>query len=61
MTEHFTKRGNAKKAVRWQECAAYIRRARDLDHAKALAALEGKAFNTSVWITAFGKMLAGKL
>ncbi len=56
-----TKRGGVNKKARWRECAEYIKRGKDLDDAKRLAALDHKAWNTSVWITAFGKMLAGKL
>jgi hypothetical protein len=66
VTEHFTrntvtKRAAQDKAARWKECAVYIRRAKDLPDAKRLAALDGKTFNTSVWLTAFGKMLEGQL
>ena len=59
--QQVTKRGNQSKQFRWEECAKYIRRARDMDHAKELAALDHKHFNTSVWVTAFGKILGGKL
>ena len=45
------------KAENWAVCQSYIRRTNTLPEAKTLAAKEGVIFNTSVWITAFGKLL----
>lgn len=51
-----------RRAERWREAAAFLRRAGSLPAARRLAASERHpGFDTSVWITALGKMLGGKL
>lgn len=42
---------------RWRVCEEYLRKHGDLPTAMAAAKKDGKAFNTSVWISALGKML----
>lgn len=42
---------------RWRVCADYIARAGSIPAAMKLAKKDGKSFNTSVWISALGKML----
>lgn len=42
---------------RWQTCQKYIIRAGDIPRAKALAAKDGFAANSMVWITALAKLL----
>lgn len=48
------------KEERWKICQKYIRLTKTLPDAQALAAKDGVQFNTSVWITAYGKMLASR-
>ncbi len=42
---------------RWAQCQKYLRRAGSLPGARSLAAADGFSCNTSVWITALGKVL----
>lgn len=45
------------RADRWATCAKYIRRTRTLPEAMSAAHADGVSFDTSVWISAFGKVL----
>lgn len=60
-TERGRKRPGRRKLQeeRWETCARYIRMTKSLPAAQKRAARDGISYNTSVWITAFGKMLAG--
>lgn len=42
---------------RWRRCADYIARAGDVPAAMRLAKKDGFSANTSVWISALGKLL----
>lgn len=55
-----TKAPSTKEAreERWKACAKYIRRTSTLSEARELAKRDGVQFNTSVWITALGKILS---
>ncbi len=46
------------KRERWAKCQYYIKRTGNLPEAKALAKTHGFGAATSVWITAFSKLLA---
>jgi hypothetical protein len=51
----------AERQERWERCAGYLRKAGNLNGARKLARAEGWGANTSVWVSALSKMLAGKL
>jgi len=50
-----------RRRERWEECAEYLRRYGNLPAARAAAKKDGKNQNVSVWLSALGKMLEGKL
>lgn len=53
------KRGITRKEreERWAKCIKFIERTNTLDAARALASKEGFGADTSVWISAWGKLL----
>ncbi len=46
------------RAKRREQCKVYLRRAGNLQDAMDLAKLDGRSWNTSVWIGALGELLA---
>lgn len=51
----------AQREERWRRCEEYLRRAGSLPAAMAVARKEGFSQNTSVWISACGKMLGRRV
>lgn len=59
-----TKTGNwrlsiAEREERWTVCMSYLRRCGSIPAAQKAAKQDGKSFDTSVWVSALGKMLEG--
>ena len=57
MTKSKPRYTKAEREARWETCIKYLKRCGNLPAAQKVASQEGVSFNTSVWVTALGKML----